>query len=475
MWVDIAILLKNFIDNSLLIYSVSLIISYITLGLISIYALRKYLQKNKNATYTDLLPSFIAPSVSLIAPAYNEGLTIVENIRSLMSLYYSNFEVIIINDGSKDDTLKKAIEAYQMEIIHLNINQEIPTKEIRNIYRSKLPAFKNLLLIDKINGGKADALNAGINIASGKYVACIDVDCILEQDAIIKLVKPFLDNKNRVIATGGVIRIVNSCEIKNGCITKIRMPKSWLASMQVLEYLRAFLLGRMAWGSIDGLLIISGAFGMFEKEIVKLAGGYDVTTVGEDMELVVKMRRYMVQNQLEYSVKYIPDPLCWTEAPENSSNLIRQRNRWLRGSIDSLWKHRVMFLNPKFGLVGLLSFPYYLLFELLAPVFELLGIAILLASIFFGLIDINVLIVSGIFIYSFIILSSLLAIYAEEITYCQYKNSRDILKLVVCAFFEPFLYHPILVYSAILGFKDYFQGNKSWGEMNRKGLKSVKL
>ena len=256
--------ITDFVQTGLLIYCSTLMFSYLILGVISIISLRKYLKKNKHTIYADLLPSFLAPSISLIAPAYNEGLTIVENIRSLVSLHYSDFEVVIVNDGSKDDTLEKAVTAYKMVPIDLIINEELVTKKIRNIYKSTLPAFKNLILVDKENGGKADALNAGINIAGSKYVACIDVDCILEQDSLLKLIKPFLDSKKRVIATGGVIRIVNSCTIKNGVITKVRVPKSWVARMQVLEYLRAFLLGRMAWGAIDGLLLISGAFGMFD-------------------------------------------------------------------------------------------------------------------------------------------------------------------------------------------------------------------
>jgi poly-beta-1,6-N-acetyl-D-glucosamine synthase len=464
--------ISEFIQTGLLFYCITLMSSYLILGTISLITLRKYLKKSKHINYNYLLPSFLSPSISLIAPAYNEGLTIVENIRSLLSLHYSDFEVVIVNDGSKDDTLEKAVIAYKMVPIDVTINEELVTKRIKNIYKSTLPAFKNLILIDKENGGKADALNAGINIAASKYVACIDVDCILEQDSLLKLIKPFLDGKKRVIATGGVIRIVNSCTIKNGIITKVRVPDSWVARMQVLEYLRAFLLGRMAWGAIDGLLLISGAFGMFDKEIVKKVGGYKTTTVGEDMELVVRMSCYMVEKKLPYKVKFIPDPLCWTEAPEDLKILGRQRNRWTRGTVETLWYHKKMFFNPKYGVLGILSYPYWFFFEFLAPIVEFLGLIWMFIAGILGIVNWQYFLILTFFVYSFVIMINMLAILAEEITYYQYKDFRDIKKLVASAMIEPFFYHPFLIYSALMGHIDLIKGKKTWGEMTRKGLKT---
>jgi cellulose synthase/poly-beta-1,6-N-acetylglucosamine synthase-like glycosyltransferase len=464
--------ISEFIQTGLLFYCITLMSSYLILGTISLITLRKYLKKSKHIDYNYLLPSFLSPSISLIAPAYNEGLTIVENIRSLISLHYSDFEVVIVNDGSKDDTLEKAVIAYKMVPIDVTINEELVTKRIKNIYKSTLPAFKNLILIDKENGGKADALNAGINIAASKYVACIDVDCILEQDSLLKLIKPFLDGKKRVIATGGVIRIVNSCTIKNGIITKVRVPDSWVARMQVLEYLRAFLLGRMAWGAIDGLLLISGAFGMFDKEIVKKVGGYKTTTVGEDMDLVVRMSCYMVEKKLPYKVKFIPDPLCWTEAPEDLKILGRQRNRWTRGTVETLWYHKKMFFNPKYGVLGILSYPYWFFFEFLAPIVEFLGLIWMFIAAILGIVNWHYFLILTFFVYSFVIMINMFAILAEEITYYQYKDFRDIKKLVASAMIEPFFYHPFLIYSALMGHIDLIKGKKTWGEMTRKGLKT---
>jgi len=262
-------IISHILTYGLFIYSVVLVLFYIFIGTYSIGETKKYLHKNKFTDYRTLASSQHSPSVSIIAPAYNEGASIIENVRSLLSIYYSNLEVIIVNDGSKDDSLQKLIDAYQLEKINFFVRNQIKTKKVRGIYKSKNPAFKKLIVVDKENGGKADALNTGVNISANDYIICIDVDCVLEQDAILKLVKPFLEQtKEKVIAIGGVIRIANSCEIKNGKLVNVHLPRAYLPRMQALEYIRAFLLARMAWSRLNGLLLISGAFGAFDKEVV---------------------------------------------------------------------------------------------------------------------------------------------------------------------------------------------------------------
>ncbi|HER39970.1 MAG TPA: glycosyltransferase, partial [Salinimicrobium catena] len=309
--------------------------SYLFLSMVSIFSMRNYMRKNGFVNYQTILNSELAPHLTLIAPAYNEERTIKENVQSLLSLNYNNYEVIIVNDGSKDKTLDFLLKAYDLEPVELEVNDVLKTKPVKRVYKSRNKAFKKLTVIDKFNGGKADALNVGINYSEHPYVVCIDVDCILEKDALLKLSKPYLElSDTRVIATGGVLRIANSCVSDGGRLVEINAPKKMLPRIQVLEYLRAFLLGRMAWSKLDGLLLISGAFGMFDKEIAIKAGGYDPDTVGEDMELVVRMRRYMIEKQLKYSVFYIPDPICWTEAPEDIAVFKKQRSRWTRGTME---------------------------------------------------------------------------------------------------------------------------------------------
>jgi cellulose synthase/poly-beta-1,6-N-acetylglucosamine synthase-like glycosyltransferase len=319
-------LLLDFLTGSLLLYAIVLLLAYICIGVYSIGAVRRYLQKNSFVDYRVLAASAEAPSMSILAPAYNEGATVVENARSLLAIHYNNLEVIIINDGSKDDCLQKLIDNFDLKKVDFFYNEQIATKKVRGVYRSTNKVYRKLVVVDKENGGKADALNVGINISSNDYIVCIDVDCILEQDALLKLAKPFLEKTNeRVIATGGVVRIANGCEIEGGRLMKVKLADSFLPRVQTLEYIRAFLLGRMAWSRINGLLLISGAFGAFDKEIVINCGGYNHKTVGEDMELVVRMRRYMEEQKAAYRVTFIPDPLCWTEAPADYKILGRQR------------------------------------------------------------------------------------------------------------------------------------------------------
>lgn len=430
-----------------------------------------YLKKNSFVDYKSILSSSITPSISLLAPAYNEGKTIVENVRSLLSLHYGNYEVIIINDGSKDDCLAQMIEAYNLVKVDFFYDERIPTKKVRAIYKSTNPAFFKLTVVDKENGGKSDALNVGINVSRYEIFAAIDVDCIIEEDALLKMIKPFIEETGKkTIATGGVIRIANSCEIKFGRIVEIHLPENFLARVQVLEYLRAFLLGRMAWSKLDGLLLISGAFGMFDKEIAIAAGGYNHKTVGEDMELVVRMRMYMHENNFKYKVAYIPDPLCWTEAPDNLKILSRQRNRWTRGTIETLYTHKKIFFNSKYGTLGMFSYPYWFLFEWLAPIIELGGLIYFIAMAIFGQVYWLFFFSLLIGIYCFAILFSVIALFSEEISFHQYKKPKDMARLFVTALLEPIIFHPLTVWWSIKGNIDLILGKKSWGEMSRVGF-----
>lgn len=348
--------------------------SYLILGIFSAIALRKYLRKNSFVNYNSLVLSPLSPKISIIAPAFNESKTIIDNVRTLLSLYYNNFEVIIVNDGSTDDTFELMKDAYDLVKVNYYFDYRIPCERIRGVYRSKNPSYNRLTIIDKNNGGKADSLNAGINICHSDLFVSIDADSIIEADSILKLVKPFLEEKDKkVIGTGGVIRIVNSCDVERGHIKEIKIPSNFLPRLQVLEYTRAFLLGRMAWSQLDGLMLISGAMGLFDRETVIKAGGYSVKTVGEDMELVLRMRRYMAESDTKYEVTYIPDPLCWTEVPSDLKSMRRQRTRWTRGLIESLRTHRKMFFNSQYGRLGLLGYPYWFFFEWMAPLIAFAG------------------------------------------------------------------------------------------------------
>ena len=465
--------LYYFIVFGFLLYSIALVLIYGWIGWYAKGANNQYILKNNLTDYSLIGSSPDAPSFSLIAPAYNEGATIVENVRSLLSLYYTNFEIIIVNDGSKDNSLQRLIDAYNLYKIDYLIEGNLKTNPVRAIYKSTNPVFKKLIVVDKENGGKSDALNVGINISTKDYIVCIDVDCILEQDAILKLAKPFIDEPDsKVIACGGVIRLANNCEIINGKITKVNLPKTLLGKFQALEYIRAFILGRMAWSRINGLILISGAFGAFDRKIVLACGGYDHNTVGEDMELVVRMRRYMHEQNIEYKVVNIPDPLCWTEVPEDKTILSRQRNRWMRGTIETLLKHRKLFFNPNYGKLGMISYPYWFFFEFFGPVVEFFGFVVFFVFLFFGLINWPIFFALLTFVLLYGILYSIYAILVDITSYNVYYKTKDIPKLILTAFLEPFLFHPKIVWASVNGIKDYFLKNSQWGEMTRQGFAS---
>ncbi len=464
-------LLFHLISWGIFLYSSLLLASYILIGVYSTVEIRSYLRKNYFTDFSVLAASDQLPGISVLAPAYNEGANIVENVRSMLSIHYNVLELIVINDGSKDDSLEKLVKGYDLYRIETFINEQIPTKKVKGVYKSRNPVFHKLVVVDKENGGKSDALNVGINVAKHNYFVCIDVDCVLEQDALLKMIKPFLEEtSHRVIASGGVVRIANDCVIEGGKLIEIKLPKKFLPRIQIVEYIRAFLLGRMAWSRLNGLLLISGAFGAFDKEIAIKCGGYNTKTVGEDMELIVRMRRYMEERKLRYRVTFIPDPLCWTEAPSTYKILGRQRNRWTRGTIETLRDHKVMFLNPRYHLLGLLSYPYWFFFELMAPMIEFTGLIAFIVFAYLGLVDwVTFPVLLG-FIMLFGCLYSVFAIMMEVLTYNQYKNRFDLLKLIGTALLEPFLFHPFVVWSALRGYVDFIRKKHTWGEMTRQGL-----
>ena len=467
--------LNDVFNYGIFYFALSFVSIYLLLGFFSARELIFYKKKNSFVDYNYILSSPLAPKVSLIVPAYNEGKSIVQSVRSFMSIHYNDFEVILVNDGSKDDSLQTLITTYELVKANFAVHEYIHLKTpIKAVYRSTNKSYHKLVVVDKHNGGKADALNAGINVSQKDLIVCIDADCIIEQTALLKMVKPFLEEKEQVIATGGVVRIANSCEVEDGRLVKPRVPDQFLAAVQVMEYLRTFLMSRMAWSRLNGLLIISGALGMFDRKVAIACGGYLNGVVGEDMELVVRMRRYMHEQGRKYRVVYIPDPLCWTEVPATVGNLGRQRNRWTRGTAETLWIHRKLFFNPRYGLLGLLSHPFWFAFEFLGPILEFLGVIFFFFMAALGYVNWEVFFKLLYTLYCFTIMMSVSAIVYEELTYRQYPHRSDILKLLGVALLEPFFYHPLTVFWAIQGNFGLFRNKGQWGKMVRQGFKEKK-
>jgi cellulose synthase/poly-beta-1,6-N-acetylglucosamine synthase-like glycosyltransferase len=415
-----------------------------------------------------LLRSPFTPPVSVLAPAYNEQTNIVENVRSLLMLDYPLFEVIVINDGSSDKTLEAMIEEFELRPTARSFEYAVPCKPIRCVYESA--TYSNLVLVDKDNGGKADALNAGLNLSLYPLFCAIDADSILDSDALLRLVRPFIDAPGVTIAAGGVVRVANGCEIRGGRVREVRLVRRALPLIQIVEYLRAFLFGRMGWSGGNSLLVISGAFGLFEKRTAVLAGGYATNTVGEDMELVVRMHRVVHDRKQPYRIGFVPDPICWTEVPERLRVLRRQRTRWQRGLIDTIVRHRGMIGRPRYGTVGLVSLPAFALFEMMSPLIEFSGYLLLPVLWWYGLLTPSyagtVLVLS--LVYAMLV--SILAVLLEDLAFRRYPRLRDLGVLVGGAVLENFGYRQLTVWWRVRAFWEYFRGDLSWGAMERRGM-----
>lgn len=416
-----------------------------------------------------LLRSPMLPPVAVLAPAFNEAATCRESVRAMLALHYPEHEVIVINDGSKDETLQILIDEFKLYRSGRTPDGTLPTKPIRAIYESRDPI--GLVVIDKENGGKADSLNAGINLARAPLVCAVDSDSLLEDRALLWVIQPFLEDDS-TIATGGIIRVVNGCKVEGGRVTDVRAPRKLLPLFQAVEYLRAFLGGRVAFSYLNSLLIISGAFGVFRRDAVLEAGGYLTSTVGEDMELVVRLHRLWREKRRPYRIVFVAEPVCWTEVPESLAVLQRQRNRWQRGTVDSIGLHRRMILRPRYGAIGLFALPYFLIFEMLGPVVELIGYAVTILGLATGLISVNVAILFAVVSILFGVMLSLSAVVLEELTRRRYPSPADLARLFLAAVLENFGFRQLHTWWRTRGLIDGLRGKQGWGAMERRGWRS---
>jgi cellulose synthase/poly-beta-1,6-N-acetylglucosamine synthase-like glycosyltransferase len=429
--------------------------------------LRRYSRHVVIANLRRTVRSPLAPPISVLVPAYNEEAGIIESVSSLLALDYPNFEIVVVSDGSSDQTVAQMIKGFDLEKVDRPTPPYLEHEEVEGVYVPK--GRLNLILIDKGNGGKADALNAGINFSKYPIVCAIDADSILEQDALVKTAMPFIEDPERVMVSGGLIRIANGCRIESGRMVEAKLPRTSLPMFQVVEYLRAFFGARTGWSAVNGLLIVSGAFGLFRKDAVIASGGYSTETVGEDMELVVKIHRTMREQKRPYRVVYIPDPVCWTEAPESMRILRKQRRRWHRGSIEALLMHRKMFLNPRYGVAGMVAMPAVLLFEILGPIIELSGYAFAIYAFATGGIALSVflLFLSVSVLYGLIL--SFGAIALEDASFGRHPGWDQLGKILLYAVLENLGYRQISHVWKMEGIWDVIHGGE-WGAMERKGL-----
>lgn len=441
-----------------------------SLLVLAAFSLKNYVSRASVSGLRRTLRSPLAPPVSVLVPAYNEAAGIADSVRSLLALDYPQLEVVVVNDGSTDDTLRRLMEVFDLRPVRRPTPPFLAHRPVRGVYapRSRL----RVLVIDKENGGKADSLNAGINFSSYSLVCSVDADLLLEQDALAKTVMPFIDDPYRTVATGGMVRIANGCRIERGRVVEAHLPRSRFAMFQVVEYLRAFFGTRTGWSAINGLLIVSGAFGVFRRDMVIAAGGYRTDIVGEDLELIVRLHRTCRESRRPYRIVYVADPVCWTEAPESARYLRRQRRRWHRGSLETLLIHRGMLLNPRYGAVGLISLPSLLLFEILGPLIELSGYAVVAADFLTGGLPPRILVLFLALAVLYGLVLTLGAAALEDATANRYPAWSELRRILLYAVGENFGYRQLLHVWRLEGIWQLIQKSE-WGAMERKGLSGL--
>lgn len=435
--------------------------------LLAALQLRRYFASASASGLRRTIRSPLTPPISVLVPVYNEAAGIVDSVRSLLALDYPKLEVVVINDGSTDHTTDRLVDVFDLREVQRPTPPFLPHRPVRAIYEPR--GLLRLLVIDKENGGKADSLNAGINFASYPIFCTIDADSILEQDALAKTVLPFVEDPHKTVATGGMVRVANGCRIERGRVMEAHLPRSRLAMFQVVEYVRAFFGTRTGWTALNALLIVSGAFGLFRRDVVIAAGGYRTDIVGEDFELVVRLHRTCRDAGRPYRIVYVPDPVCWTEAPEGARFLRRQRRRWHRGCLETLLIHRRMLLNPRYRAVGLLAMPAMLVFDVLGPLIELSGYVVSLAAFLFGKISLvtfalflTVSVLYGLFL-------TLSAITLEDATPNRHPAWSDLGRMMLYALGENLGYRQVMHVWRTEGFWQLIR-KAEWGAMERKGL-----
>ena len=449
------------------VYFIGLNSYYLVMTVYAFRRLRRYLDRIHAVDLLEIADVADLPPVTLVIPAFNEEKTCLESSRSFLSLGYPNYEVIIVNDGSTDRTFEVLKEVYDLEERPRYPTADLATAQIRGVYHSA--RNPKLWVIDKANGGRSDAMNAGLNYCRTPLFCATDADTILEKDSILRVVRPFLEDE-RTVASGGIVRIANGCRIEDGSVTDVRMPRGWLARFQVLEYLRSFLSGRVAWDALEIMFLISGAFGMFRREVVADLGGFDTESIGEDLELTVRLHRHYRETGEPYRISFVHDPVAWTECPETLRGLGRQRDRWQRGLMDTMFANKDMMLNPRFGRIGLVAYPYFFFFEMLGPFVEFTGFVTFAIMAVLGLISWTF---AGVFFLLAVLLGtalSVLSVGLEEMSFRRYKSVSDLMRLFGLAFIENLGYRQLQTLFRTRGIVSYLRGETGWGVMERKGF-----
>lgn len=436
------------------------------LAVVSYRALRADRFSSRFGRIYDMLGSDTTPPVSIIIPAYNEAAGITESVRSMAMLKYPKKEIVVVNDGSTDDTLQRLIDEFRMEPIDTPYRPRLDTQEIRRIYRSRLPL--PIVVVDKDNGGKGDAINAGINVSRYPYVMATDADMVLDEECLLRASRHFVEDRARTIAVGGNVRPLNGCEVRRGRVTNVSLPRRPIEMVQVVEYIRSFLAARPAWSALGSLLIVSGAFGIFKKEAVIEVGGYKRGHLGEDMELTMRLHRHFRRKREPYRIVYAPDAVAWTEVPTTKEVLRKQRIRWHRGLMQVVWGYRGMLMNPRYGVVGLISWPSFVAFEFMAPIIEAIGWVVVPLSLAFGLLDFEIALPLILIALAIGAANSLIGLILDE-RFGYYSGPGEAWRLLVYSLGEQLGMRQRTVWWRIRAMF-WNHRRKTWGDMQRTGV-----
>jgi cellulose synthase/poly-beta-1,6-N-acetylglucosamine synthase-like glycosyltransferase len=453
----------------LLVYFSSLNILYALFSCVGLRAIVVvFAREFSQGSLRDLLERDVYKPVSILVPAHNEEVSIVDSVQSLLALQFPEFEIVVVSDGSEDETIERLVGAFALAEQPWASRPDLPTAQVRRTFRSL--THPNLIVVDKDRGGKADSLNAALNMARYPLFAAVDADSLLDGEAILRASRLFVEDET-LVAVGGTIRPLNVAVVEDGRITEARIPRKWLERFQVLEYARAFFTGRAGWSHFKSLLIISGAFGLFRRTAVLEAGGFRVGTVAEDMELVVRLHKHFLRERKPYNIRFTPDPICWSEVPSDLGTLRRQRNRWHRGLWETLWTHKDMLFNPRYRRLGLVAVPYFWIFEALAPVVEITGYLLVVVGMFAGFLSPRFALLFVLLAVMYGMLSSQLAAGIETFLSTRYPRLRDRAILFLAAFLEFVGYRQFLALERTVATVQVPFKKGQWGKMHRTGIK----
>ncbi|MFU8805921.1 MAG: glycosyltransferase family 2 protein [Bradymonadaceae bacterium] len=460
-----------YIDLFIFFYFIAMVLATALLVTLAIREIRHRRAIGLVELDEDILSESSTPPIAIVAPAYNEEIHVVESVEGFLRLDYPEVEIIVVNDGSTDSTLERLIEAFDLEPAERFTTPQLPAGRARQFYRSR--TNPRLWVVDKENGGKADSLNTGINATRCPLVCCVDADTMLCRDALLRMVDPFLYDPEGVVCVGGTVRIINGCEVEKSDVKSIGMPRSWLARFQIVEYLGAFLFGRMGFNQLGGNMIVSGAAGLFLRSAIVEAGGYARNMIGEDAELVVRLHRQEFDSGRKRAIVHLAEPVCYTEVPEDLGTLARQRDRWHRGLADTLWRNRKMMFNKKYGRIGTVVMPWFFFFELIAPVIETLGYLWFIRAIFVGIISWPVALLFFAVAFLWGLFVAIQSLYVDHHSFNIYKDGASRRKLFLVAILLNLGYRQFTVFCRVVGFVRYFLGQKSWGHMRRRGFRRL--